>query len=83
MKVQIEMTKEEFLEFAQWQEDRSRYQTENAELRRRSRIWAVKIDAAVEQDPKKPGKYKIVDHEQMDDLYLMAGLDLEEEVVKG
>ena len=79
MKIQVEMTKEEFLEFTQWQEDRDRYRAQNAELQRKNRMWAVKIDAAVEQDPKKPGKYKIVDHEHMDDLYLMAGLALEEE----
>lgn len=73
MKIQVEMTKEEFLEFTQWQDDRNRYQEENAKLCQISRTWAKKIDAAVEPDTKKPGKYRIVDHEHMDDLYLMAG----------
>lgn len=82
MKVQVEMTKDEFLEFTQWQENREMYKENNAELQRKNKIWAVKIDAAVEEDPKKPGKYKIVDHEQMDDLYFMAGDTLDEEVQK-
>ena len=81
MKIQVEMSKEEFLEFTQWQGDRNKYQAENEKLRHTSKVWAVKIDAAVEQDPKKPGKYKIVDHEHMDDLYLMAGDALEEEAI--
>lgn len=80
MKIHVEMTKDEFLEFTQWQENREIYREKNAELQRKNEIWAVKIDAAVEQDPKKPGKYKIVDHDQMDDLYLMAGDTLDEEV---
>lgn len=78
MKVQVEMTKEEFLEFTQWQEDREKYRIENEILKAKNRAWAVKIDAAVEQDPKKPGRYKIVDHDHMDDLYLMAGDSLDE-----
>lgn len=78
MKIHVEMTKEEFLEFTRWQEDRDRYRAQNEKLQSMNRVWAVKINAAVEQDPKKPGKYKIVDHEQMDDLYLMSGDALDE-----
>ena len=34
---------------------------------------AKKVNWAVEPDPKKEGRYKIVDHDHMDELYAMSG----------
>ena len=73
MKVAVEMSSEEFQEFLEWRKDQKLYATRERATWQKLELFAKKIDWAVEPDPKKEGKYKITDHDHMDELYLMAG----------
>lgn len=73
MKIVVEMSSEEFLEFTEWQKDKDRYKHQLASSEARIVRLAKSVDYAVEPDPKKKGKYKIVDQDHMDDLYELAG----------
>lgn len=72
MKVAVEMTAEEFQEFMLWRMDRDRYGATNRKLSENFKLFKKILHWAVEPDPKKEGKYKIVDHDHMDDLYCMT-----------
>ena len=72
MNVNVEMTAEEFLEFMECAKDKGRHEKQILAAKNRVHMLAQKVDYAVEPDPKKPGKYKIVDQNQMDDLYELA-----------
>ncbi len=72
MDVTVNMTAEEFLEFMAWKKDRNHY---NAEMAARSSKWEImvkKVTWAIEEDPKRPGKIKIVDQEHAAELLEMA-----------
>lgn len=72
MEVTVNMTAEEFLEFAAWQKDRDYYKSRlDKELNRRE-IMAQKMCWAIDEDPKKPGKVKIIDQEHAAELLEMA-----------
>lgn len=72
MEVTVNMSAEEFLEFMAWQKDRNHY---NAEMDAQNRKWemlANKACWAIEKDPKRPGKVKIVDQEHAAELLELA-----------
>ena len=68
MEVTVNMTAEEFLEFVAWGKDRDYYEKE---LNKRE-ILAKKTCCAIDADPKKPGKVKIIDQEHAAELLEMA-----------
>ena len=72
MKIIVEMTAEEFQEFCEYRKDKSMFSARVDHLSGRVQMLANKISYAVAPDPKKPGKYKIVDQEHMDDLYQLT-----------
>ena len=59
MEVTVNMSAEEFLEFVAWKNDREQ-------------ILANKACWAIEKDPKRPGKVKIVDQEHAAELLELA-----------
>lgn len=72
MEVTVNMTAEEFLEFVDWQKDRDYYKSRlDKELNKRE-ILAKKTCWAIDADPKKPGKVKIIDQEHAAELLEMA-----------
>lgn len=72
MEVTVNMTAEEFLEFVAWQKDRDYYKIRlDKELNKRE-ILAKKTCWAIDADPKKPGKVKIIDQEHAAELLEMA-----------
>ena len=72
MEVTVNMTAEEFLEFVAWGKDRGYYKSRlDKELNKRE-ILAKKTCWAIDADPKKPGKVKIIDQEHAAELLEMA-----------
>ncbi len=72
MEVTVNMTAEEFLEFVVWRKDRDYYKSRlDKELNRRE-TTAKKTRWAIDEDPKKPGKVKIIDQEHAAELLEMA-----------
>lgn len=72
MEVTVNMTAEEFLEFAARGKDRDYYKSRlDKELNKRE-ILAKKTCWAIDADPKKPGKVKIIDQEHAAELLEMA-----------
>lgn len=72
MKITVEMTAEEFQEFMAWRSDKDAHEKElNKEYGYRE-LLCKKILWAVDVDPKKPGKCKIIDHEHATELVGMA-----------
>ena len=69
MKIVVEMTSEEFQEFLAWQGDKAKYEKEVKKSRSHVERMAKQVLWAVEEDPKKPGKFKIVDQDHMADLH--------------
>ena len=63
MEVNVNMSAEEFLEFMDWKRDREQY---NNEMAAKKTCWAI------EKDPKRPGKVKIVDQEHAAELLELA-----------
>lgn len=72
MDVTVTMTAEEFLEFMAWQKDRNHYSATLDEQNRKWEILANKACWAIEKDPKRPGKVKIVDQEHEAELLDLA-----------
>lgn len=72
MEVNIKMSVEEFQEFCQYRSDKAMYAAKLISAERKLENMAKKVDYSVEPDPKKAHKYKIVDHDHMDDLYEYA-----------
>ena len=72
MAVTVSMTAEEFLEFMAWKKDREQYTKEIAARSGKWEIMAKKVTWAIEEDPKRPGKAKIVDQEHAAELLEMA-----------
>ena len=72
MEVTVNMTAEEFLEFVAWGKDRAYYKSRlDKELNKRE-ILAKKTCWAIDADPKKPGKVKIIDQDHAAELLEMA-----------
>lgn len=72
MTVTVAMTTDDFLEFVAWQKDRDYYKSRlDKELNRRE-IMAQKTCWAIDADPKKPGKVKIIDQDHAAELLEMA-----------
>ena len=72
MEVTVNMTAEEFLEFVAWGKDRDYYKNRlDKELNKREML-AKKTCWAIDADPKKPGKVKIIDQEHAAELLEMA-----------
>ena len=69
MKIVVEMTSEEFQEFLEWKKDKRLYDREIEQADKELNLMAKQVLWAVELDPKKNGKYKIVDHDHMADLF--------------
>lgn len=72
MKISVEMTAEEFQEFMAWRSDKGMYEREADKEYSRQELLCKKILWAIEEDPKKPGKCKIIDHEHAAELVEMA-----------
>ena len=72
MTVTVAMTTDDFLEFVAWQKEQDYYEKElDKELDKRQ-ILAKKTCWAIDADPKKPGKVKIIDQEHAAELLEMA-----------
>ena len=63
MEVNVNLSAEEFLEFMAWKRDREQYNNEMAARAEKMELLAKKTCWAIEKDPKRPGKVKIVDQE--------------------
>lgn len=72
MEVTVNMSAEEFQEFMAWQKDRNHYNAEMATQNRKWEMLANKACLAIEKDPKRPGKVKIVDQEHAAELLELA-----------
>ena len=72
MDVTVSMAAEEFLDFMAWKKDREQYAKEMAARSSEWEIMAKKATWAMEEDPKRPGKVKIVDQEHAAELLEMA-----------
>lgn len=72
MTIHIEMTTQDFCEFLEWQKDKGGYKAELVGLRSKFKGVLNKIFFAVERDAKKPGRFKIADHEHAEELLEMA-----------
>ena len=72
MDVTVNMTAEEFQEFMEWRRDRNNYTAIMEEWNRQREIIPKKVTWAIEEDPKRPGKVKIVDQEHAVELLKMA-----------
>lgn len=72
MTVTVTMTEEKFLEFMAWKKDLGYYEKElDKEIEKRE-FMAKKTTWAIEKDPKRPGKVKIVDQEHAVELLELA-----------
>lgn len=72
MEVTVNMTAEEFMEFVAWRKEQDYYKNRlDKELNKRE-ILAKKTCWAIDADPKKPGKVKIIDQEHAAELLEMA-----------
>lgn len=72
MEVTVNMTAEEFTEFVVWRKEQDYYKSRlDKELNKRE-ILAKKTCWAIDADPKKPGKVKIIDQEHAAELLEMA-----------
>lgn len=72
MEVTVNMTAEEFMEFVAWRKEQDHYKSRlDKELNKRE-ILAKKTCWAIDADPKKPGKVKIIDQEHAAELLEMA-----------
>ena len=72
MNITVNMTAEEFLEFVAWGKDRDYYKNRlDKELDKREML-AKKTCWAIDADPKKPGKVKIIDQDHAAELLEMA-----------
>ena len=72
MEVTVNMSAEEFQEFMAWKKDRNHYNEEMAARASKWEIMVKKVTWAIEEDPKRPGKVKIVDQEHAAELLELA-----------
>ena len=72
MKIQVEMTAEEFQEFFAWKKDKDCYERELREMDGKFEMLHKKVLWALDEDSKRPGKVKIIDQEQASELVEMS-----------
>ena len=72
MEVTVNMTAEEFLEFVAWRKEQAYYKRRLDKEQQEREILAKKTCWAIDTDPKKPGKVKIIDQEHAAELLEMA-----------
>lgn len=72
MEVNVNMNAEEFLDFMAWKKDREQHNKEMAVRAEKMELLAKKTCWAIEKDPKRPGKVKIVDQEHAAELLELA-----------
>lgn len=73
MTITVSMTPEEFEGFRAYQKDKKVHSSAKEEAERKIKLLINKMEMAIEPNPKKEGTYKIVDQDQMDDLWIMLG----------
>lgn len=72
MDVTVSMTKEEFLEFVQWESEKNRYEAKVRQIRDSLNYMANKVEMAIDEDQKRPGKVKIIDQDHAAELLELA-----------
>ena len=72
MKVTVELELHELEEFIGWRKDKKTYDRETEKMADEMELMAKKILWAVEENPKKPGHYKVVDQDHLDEVVEMA-----------
>lgn len=72
MKCYVEMTEEEYGDFLQWRADRAKYDRVLSYMQKKFELMANKATWAIEPDPKKADRCKIVDHDHAMELLEMA-----------
>lgn len=72
MEITVKMTAEEFEEFRAWEKDRNYYKADLASTVRKWETFVNKVCWALGEDPKRPGKAKIIDQEHAAELLEMA-----------
>lgn len=72
MNVTVTMSPEEFTEFLEFQKDKKINVKRISRLEGDIQLMQKKVCWALAPDAKRPGKYKIADHDHADDLWLMA-----------
>lgn len=72
MKCYVEMTEEEYGDFLQWRKDRETFEKALSREEKTLDLMAKKVTWAIEPDPKKEGRCKIVDHDHAAELLDMA-----------
>lgn len=72
MEVTVNMTAEEFMEFVAWRKKQDYYKSRLDKELNKLEILAKKTCWAIDADPKKPGKVKIIDQEHAAELLEMA-----------
>lgn len=68
MQITVDMTAEEFMEYMAWRSEKDVYEKKVDKDRKKIELLNKKILWAVDEDPKKPGKCKIIDHEHAAEL---------------
>lgn len=72
MEITVKMTVEEFQQFVAWRKEQDYYKSRlDKELNKREML-AKKTCWAIDTDPKKPGKVKIIDQNHAAELLEMA-----------
>lgn len=82
MKCYVEMTEEEYGDFLQWKADRAKYDRALSSMQKKFEMMANKATWAIEPDPKKEDRCKIVDHDHAMELLEMAWDILDEKEAK-
>ena len=72
MEITVKMTVEEFQQFVAWGKDRDYYKSRLDKELNKQEILAKKTCWAIDADPKKPGKVKIIDQDHAAELLEMA-----------
>lgn len=72
MQVTVSMSPDEFVEYLAYRDDKQKFLREADLARRDKKLFSDRLKEAVAPDPKKPGRYKIVDQEYMEDLFILA-----------
>lgn len=72
MEVTVNMSAEEFQKFMDWKKERDYYEKELVKETDKREFMAKKTTWAIEKEPKRPGKVKIVDQEHAAELLELA-----------
>ena len=72
MKIQVEMTAEEFQEFLRYRADKGCFDAELQKIDQKFEYLNKKVLWSLELDAKKPGKVKIINQEHAAELVEMA-----------